>query len=168
MEFMGSMFLQLVYLYFTQNKAAPKGASGFSVGVMFGMCIMSSQHFTGGAINPSRAIGPLIMSFKFKELAIYTVSTWGGSICGYFVYKYLLIDLNEEMEELIESKGDLDEKNHNEAGSSDEEELEIQRALKEHQDDDYKDAGIKKVIAPNTKQPIFKEDEDFDIKDDQM
>lgn len=100
MEFMGALFLQLVYLYFTQNRAAPKNSAGFSVGAMFGMCIMATQYFTGAAINPARAIGPLLFAFKFKPLLIYTASTCSGSIAGYFVYKYLLEELDQEMADL--------------------------------------------------------------------
>ena len=109
MEFMGSLFLQLVYLYFTQSKAAPQDASGFAVGSTFGVCIMSTQFFTGGAINPSRAIGPLLFSFQYKAIFFYTLSTWGGSITGYFVYKYLLMELNDELRNSEEDEDDSED-----------------------------------------------------------
>ena len=100
MEFTSALFLQMTYSYFVDNQAAPKGAAGFAVGAMFGMCIMTTQYFSGAAINPSRAIGPLIFTFDLWALLLYTTSTFAGSFAGFFIYDYLLEELDLEMRDL--------------------------------------------------------------------
>lgn len=97
MEFIGAVFLQLVYLYFVENENAPENTDGFSVGAMFGMCILSTNYFTGAAINPARALGPLILSFKFWLIPLYLFAPIVGSICGYLIYSYMLLDLDTEV-----------------------------------------------------------------------
>lgn len=160
MEFIGAMFLQLVYLYFTQNRAAPKDTGGFAVGAMFGMCIMATQFFTGGAINPSRAIGPLLFSFNFKALLFYLGSTCGGSIFGYYVYIYLLDELDDEMAmaEAIE-RGEYPEELEMEV----ETELQEKEPLKEEKPDEDEDIFSFPGKGPdlaNKKKKKFKEDEE--------
>lgn len=96
MEFAGAVFLQLVFLYFVENENAPKVSDGFSVGSMFGICILSTNHFTGGAINPARAFGPLILSLKIWLIPLYLLAPVLGSIFGSLLYSYMLEDLDTE------------------------------------------------------------------------
>lgn len=96
MEFIGAVFLQLVYLYFLENENAPENSDGFSVGAMFGMCVLSTNHFTGAMINPAKALGPLILSFKFWLIPLYLFAPVVGSISGYLIYNYMLLDLDTE------------------------------------------------------------------------
>ena len=96
MEFIGAVFLQLVYLYFVENENAPENTDGFSVGAMFGMCILSTNHFTGAMINPAKALGPLILSFKLWLIPLYLFAPLVGSISGYLMYSYMLLDLDTE------------------------------------------------------------------------
>lgn len=96
MEFAGAVFLQLVFLYFVENENAPKVTDGFSVGSMFGICILSTNHFTGAAINPARAFGPLILSLKIWLIPLYLLAPVLGSIFGSLLYSYMLEDLDTE------------------------------------------------------------------------
>jgi Major intrinsic protein len=104
MEFIGAVFLQLVYLYFVENENAPENTDGFSVGAMFGMCILSTNYFTGAAINPARALGPLILSFKFWLIPLYLFAPIVGSICGYLIYSYMLLELDTEVSRNLRDK----------------------------------------------------------------
>lgn len=97
MEFVGAVYMQLVFLYFVENENAPKATDGFSVGSMFGICILSTNHFTGAAINPARAFGPLILSFKVWLIPIYLLAPVLGSIFGSLLYSYMLEDLGTEL-----------------------------------------------------------------------
>lgn len=97
MEFVGAVYMQLVFLYFVENENAPKATDGFCVGSMFGICILSTNHFTGAAINPARAFGPLILSFKIWLIPIYLLAPVLGSIFGSLLYSYMLEDLGTEL-----------------------------------------------------------------------
>lgn len=164
MEFIGALFLQFVYLYFTQNRAAPKNSSGFSVGAMFGMCIMATQYFTGAAINPARAIGPLLFSFKFLSLLIYTASTCSGSIAGYYVYKYMLEELDQELEDLEAlERGEIPESQKAIMKELEARELEMERRRLEEEEE------LKKAAFNFPPPTQFQEDkiEEEDSEDDQ-
>jgi Major intrinsic protein len=80
-----------------ENENAPKATDGFCVGSMFGICILSTNHFTGAAINPARAFGPLILSFKIWLIPIYLLAPVLGSIFGSLLYSYMLEDLGTEL-----------------------------------------------------------------------
>ncbi len=132
MEFIGAVFLQLVYLYFVENENAPENTDGFSVGAMFGMCILSTNHFTGAMINPAKALGPLILSFKLWLIPLYLFAPLVGSISGYLMYNYMLLDLDTEATRLRKDN---------------------ERAIKEQQQDKTEDGKL--VAAPKR----FKEDD---------
>ena len=139
MEFAGAVFLQLVFLYFVENENAPKATDGFSVGAMFGICILATNDFTGGAINPAKAFGPLIISLKIWLIPLYLLAPVLGSIFGSLLYSYMLEDLDTDATRLRKKK---------------------EQAKKNTQDTEKADKT--QGLLPKKS---FKEDEDFDDED---
>lgn len=49
--------------------------------------------FTGGAMNPARALGPAIAFWNFKNIWVYILATFMGGMSGAVIYENLFLEV---------------------------------------------------------------------------
>lgn len=69
---------------------APK-IGGFGIGLAIAIDIMAGGPFTGAAMNPARAIGPMIASLYFANWYVYWIGPILGAIVAALLYHYVIL-----------------------------------------------------------------------------
>jgi MIP family channel proteins len=69
---------------------APK-IGGFGIGLAIGIDIMAGGPFTGAAMNPARAIGPMIASLYFTNWYVYWIGPILGGVIAALLYQYIVL-----------------------------------------------------------------------------
>jgi MIP family channel proteins len=83
LEGIGVFFLVYVVFGTVVDKRAPRGAYPFAIGLTIAICIMGFGLLTGGAVNPSRAFGPALISGTWAHQYMYWIGPLiGGAIAG--------------------------------------------------------------------------------------
>jgi aquaporin TIP len=72
------------------DSRAPK-IGGFGVGLAIAIDIMAGGPFTGAAMNPARAIGPMVASLNFTNWYIYWIGPILGAIVAALLYHYVVL-----------------------------------------------------------------------------
>ena len=49
--------------------------------------------FTGGAMNPARALGPAIAFWNFKNIWVYLLANFMGGMSGAVIYENLFLEV---------------------------------------------------------------------------
>jgi MIP family channel proteins len=74
----------------TVDKRAPKIA-GFGVGLAVLIDVLAGGPLTGAAMNPARAIGPMIAAGFYANWYVYWIGPIAGALIAGAIYKYLVL-----------------------------------------------------------------------------
>jgi aquaporin TIP len=69
---------------------APK-IGGFGIGLAIAIDIMAGGPFTGAAMNPARALGPMIASLNFTDWYVYLIGPIAGGVIAALLYHYIIL-----------------------------------------------------------------------------
>jgi MIP family channel proteins len=69
---------------------APK-IGGFGIGLAIAIDIMAGGPFTGAAMNPARAIGPMVAALNFTNWYVYWIGPILGSVIAALLYQYAIL-----------------------------------------------------------------------------
>ncbi|HUY70123.1 MAG TPA: aquaporin [Candidatus Baltobacteraceae bacterium] len=89
-EAVATFFLVFVVFGTAIDKRAVK-VGGFAIGLTVMVDVLAIGPFTGGAMNPARAIGPTIASMFFANWYVYWIGPILGGIVAALFYKYLIL-----------------------------------------------------------------------------
>jgi len=91
LEAVMTFFLVTAVFLTAIDRRAPKIA-GFGVGLTVVLDVLVGGPFTGAAMNPARAIGPMIAAGFFSNWYVYWIGPIAGAIIAALVYKYLVAE----------------------------------------------------------------------------
>jgi MIP family channel proteins len=97
-EAIATFMLMLVIMAIATDSRSPKAAAGTAIGFTLAGGILMAGPLTGGALNPARALGPMIVAGKLTDLWAYIVGPIIGAIAGAFIYNYVLAEGEEPSE----------------------------------------------------------------------
>ena len=93
-EFLTTFILTMIIFVMTEStpyKRDIKGPYALCIGAYYGIAILAIGRVTGGALNPARVFGPLLLSGTIKRhISQYLIGTLSGGCLGAFFYKSLL------------------------------------------------------------------------------
>lgn len=82
-------FLLFVVFGTAVDKRAPK-VGGFGIGLMVFLDVLVGGPLTGAAMNPARAIGPMIASMSFANWYVYWIGPIIGGAIAALIYSYCI------------------------------------------------------------------------------
>jgi MIP family channel proteins len=97
-EAIATFLLMLVIMAIATDKRSPKAAAGTAIGFTLTVGILIAGPLTGGALNPARALGPMIIAGKFTDFWAYIVGPIVGAIIAAVLYATLLVGAEEPSE----------------------------------------------------------------------
>jgi glycerol uptake facilitator-like aquaporin len=77
---------------------SPKAASGTAIGFTLTVGILIAGPITGGALNPARALGPMIIDGIYKDFWAYIIGPIVGATLAAVIYSRLLVGASEPSE----------------------------------------------------------------------
>ena len=97
-EVIGTFLLMLVIMAIATDKRAPKAATGTVTGFTLAAGILIAGPLTGGALNPARALGPMIIAGKYTSFWAYIVGPLVGAVLAAILYTTVLAGAEEPSE----------------------------------------------------------------------
>jgi glycerol uptake facilitator-like aquaporin len=85
-EAVATFILVICVVPFATDDRASKAASGTTVGFALTAAILFAGPLTGGAINPARALGPMIVLWDFSFALGYVAGPIIGAVAAAFAY----------------------------------------------------------------------------------
>jgi MIP family channel proteins len=85
-----TFILVFVVISVATDERVPASAAGPAVGFTLAATILAGGPLTGGAVNPARAIGPMIMAWKFTSMWVYLFAPIVGGILAALLYDRFL------------------------------------------------------------------------------
>lgn len=85
-----TFFLMLVIMAIATDPRSPRAAAGTAIGFTLAAGILVAGPLTGGAVNPARALGPMIVSGQTTAFWAYIVGPVVGAILAAILYSRLL------------------------------------------------------------------------------
>lgn len=102
-ELLGTMILLVSIVLATEtwaHKPERKGHFAICIGLILTTCIYGIGNISGGALNPARMLGPMIVSGTIQTVTTpYIAGTMCGSIIGAFFYRTFLSHSKSEQKE---------------------------------------------------------------------
>jgi MIP family channel proteins len=89
-EALVTFFLVLTIASVATDSRVPKAAAGLTVGFTLGVCVLIAGPLTGGAVNPARALGPMIVSGRFDSAWAYVLGPVVGGVLAALLYARFL------------------------------------------------------------------------------
>lgn len=89
LEAMLTAFLMFMVFGTAVDKRAPK-VGGFGVGLIVVLDVIVGGPLTGAAMNPARAIGPMIASMSFANWYVYWIGPIIGAVVAALIYTYCI------------------------------------------------------------------------------
>jgi MIP family channel proteins len=89
LEALLTMFLVFMVFGTAVDKRAPK-IGGFGVGLIVALDAIVAGPLTGAAMNPARAIGPMIASMSFANWYVYWIGPIIGAVVAALIYTYCI------------------------------------------------------------------------------
>jgi MIP family channel proteins len=83
-------FLVLTIVSVATDSRVPKAAAGLTVGFTLAVCVLVAGPLTGGAVNPARALGPMLVSGEFDGAWAYVLGPVVGGILAALLYARFL------------------------------------------------------------------------------
>jgi MIP family channel proteins len=83
LEALATFFFVLVFFATAvdEGQSTSRSIAGFAIGLTFALGVMVAGPFTGGALNPARALGPALASAHWANWGVY----WVGPLAGGFL-----------------------------------------------------------------------------------
>ena len=93
LEALATFFFVLVFFATAvdDNQSAARSVAGFAIGLTFALGIMVAGPFTGGALNPARALGPALASTHWANWGVYWVGPLAGGFLAGLLYDSLYL-----------------------------------------------------------------------------
>jgi MIP family channel proteins len=93
LEAIATFFFVLVFFATAvdDNQSAARSVAGFAIGLTFALGIMVAGPFTGGALNPARALGPALASTHWANWGVYWVGPLAGGFLAGLLYDSLYL-----------------------------------------------------------------------------
>ncbi|KAK8556079.1 hypothetical protein V6N13_070148 [Hibiscus sabdariffa] len=88
-ELISTFIVVFVVAAVTQQSESVGQVSGLVIGIAIGLAVLISGPVSGGSLNPSRSIGPAIVSRNFENIWIYLTAPIIGAVLGALMYKFL-------------------------------------------------------------------------------
>ena len=89
-EALVTFFLVLTIVSVATDSRVPKAAAGLTVGFTLGVCVLIAGPLTGGAVNPARALGPMLVSGRFDGVWAYVLGpVVGGALAALLYARFL-------------------------------------------------------------------------------
>lgn len=82
--------LVLVIVSVATDQRVPPGVASIAIGAALATAVMIGGPVSGGAVNPARAIGPMILTGKFTDWWAYLVAPVVGGIVAVALYDRVL------------------------------------------------------------------------------
>ena len=93
-----TFLLMLVIMAVATDPRTPKAAAGTAVGFALTAAIIVGGPLTGGAVNPARAIGPMLIAGKLTAWWAYLIGPILGAILASLIYQFILAPAEEPNE----------------------------------------------------------------------
>jgi MIP family channel proteins len=90
-----TFFLVLTIVSVATDDRVPQSVAGLSVGFTLAVCVLVAGPLSGGAVNPARALGPMIVSGRFDGVWAYLVGPLLGGILAAVCYARFLSQATE-------------------------------------------------------------------------
>jgi len=85
-----TFFLVLTIISVATDERVPQSVAGLSVGFTLAVCVLVAGPLSGGAVNPARALGPMIASGQFDGVWAYVAGPLLGGVLAAFGYDRFL------------------------------------------------------------------------------
>merc|ERR1719183_348724 len=92
-EYMATAFLVLTVFATVVDKHGRHSESGLKVTLPAPFAPLAAGPFTGGAMNPARALGPSIAFWNFKNIWVYLLANFVGGMSGAVIYENLFLEM---------------------------------------------------------------------------
>lgn len=89
-EVLIGFLLVLVVTAMATDPRAPAGSAAIAIGFALAACVLVAGPVSGGAANPARALGPMIVALKFPSVVSYVLGPILGGIVGALVYDKII------------------------------------------------------------------------------
>jgi MIP family channel proteins len=93
-----TFFLMMVIMAIATDSRTPKAAAGTAIGFTLTVGVLIAGPITGGALNPARALGPMIIAGKLTDFWAYIVGPIAGAILAAVIYNRVLAPGEEPSE----------------------------------------------------------------------
>ncbi|MCZ2830560.1 aquaporin [Modestobacter sp. VKM Ac-2986] len=103
-EALVTFFLVLTIVSVATDDRVPQSVAGLSVGFTLAVCVLIAGPLSGGAVNPARALGPMIVSGQFNGAWAYVLGPVLGGVAAAFFYARFLAK-GQEPSQAEESEG---------------------------------------------------------------
>jgi glycerol uptake facilitator-like aquaporin len=87
-----TFMLVLIVVSVATDERVPAAAAGPTVGFTLAAAILAGGPVTGGAVNPARALGPMIVAGIFTSAWVYMVAPAVGGILAAWLYDRFLAE----------------------------------------------------------------------------
>jgi MIP family channel proteins len=74
-----------------EGHSTSRSIAGFAIGLTFALGVMVTGPFTGGALNPARALGPALASSHWANWGVYWVGPLAGGFLAGLLYDSLYL-----------------------------------------------------------------------------
>ena len=93
LEALGTFFVVIVMFATAvdDKQSTARSIAGFAIGLTFALGIMVAGPFTGGALNPARALGPALASAHWANWGVYWVGPLAGGFLAGLLYDSLYL-----------------------------------------------------------------------------
>jgi MIP family channel proteins len=93
LETLATFFFVLVFFATAvdEGQSTSRSIAGFAIGLTFALGVMVTGPFTGGALNPARALGPALASSHWANWGVYWVGPLGGGFLAGLLYDSLYL-----------------------------------------------------------------------------
>jgi MIP family channel proteins len=93
-----TFLLMMVIMAIATDDRSPKAAAGTAIGFTLTVGILIAGPITGGALNPARALGPMIVAGKYTDFWAYIIGPLAGAILAAALYSFVLAGAEEPSE----------------------------------------------------------------------
>jgi aquaporin Z len=83
-------FFLVIVIFGTAIDARSPKLGGFAIGVTVIVDVLTGGPFTGAAMNPARAVGPMIASLSFSDWYVWWIGPIVGAIVAMLAYKHAI------------------------------------------------------------------------------
>jgi MIP family channel proteins len=90
-----TFFLVLVICSVATDRRAHPAVAGIAVGFTLAVCVLVAGPISGGAINPARALGPMIVAGRYQAIWAYVLGPIAGGGLGALIYEKFLATAEE-------------------------------------------------------------------------
>ena len=93
-----TFFLVLTIVSVATDSRVPKASAGLAVGFTLAACVLIAGPLSGGAVNPARALGPMLVAGRFDSAWAYVLGPLIGGALAAFCYARFLAQAKQPAE----------------------------------------------------------------------